>query len=504
MAEEITAKDRFSNLDSDRGSTIDRAVLCSELTVPYLFMEDGSSAQDDLSREYVQGFGAKLVNNLVGKFALTILPPAQPFYRFSPTEEALQKVTEGDTNFINEVEKILSQKEEAVLRFINKSRFREALYPAIRLSIVTGDSLIEIQDDDKYRVFNMYNYVIKRDSSGNIIDLVIKEMINKNAVPDDINVGDTQEEEIELYTRMELVDGVFNFYQEIDGNKFNEKTYKEFSEKFISLPFSYVLGEDYGRSYVEEHLGTFISLNKNLKIIVESGVVNAKTLFTVNPNGMTKYKDFVNAKNGDVIIGNETDIGVVRTNKFNDLQITYSLVQDYKKELSEAFLMGSSAVRDAERVTAREIQMIANELETSFGGIYTYLSGNVQLPIIKLALSRLDIKLANDVEVVITAGVEALGRNVEINKLNNMIQELMMLAQLVGQDSIAQHINTGNIVSGIVANSGVASKGYLYTPQEVEANIKAQKEEAIAQQVMSGGLPQAGENLANGGIPINQ
>lgn len=502
MAEEVLAKDRFATLDSDRGSTLDRAVLCSELTVPYIFMEDGSSAQDDLSREYVQGFGAKLVNNLVGKFALTILPPAQPFYRFSPTEEALTQVANGNEQAINEIEKILSTKEEAVLRYINKSNFRKSLYPALRLSVVTGDSLIEMQDDDTFRVFNMRNYVIKRDSSGNIIDLVIKEMINKNAVPDDITVSDNTDEEIELYTRMELVDGTFNFYQEIDGNKINETTYKDFNEKFISLPFSLVLGEDYGRSYVEEHLGTFISLNKNLKVIVESGIVNAKTIFTLNPNGMTKYKDFVNAKNGDAIIGNETDIGIVRTNKFNDLQITYSMVQDYKKELSEAFLMGSSAVRDAERVTAREIQLIANELETSFGGIYTYISSSVQLPLINLALSKLKINLTKDVEVIVTAGVEALGRNVEITKLNNMIQELVILSNLVGSETVAKHINTGSIVAGIVANSGVASKNYLYTQSEVDAITKQQKEDAIAQQVMQGGLPQAGQNLANAGIPI--
>lgn len=502
MAEEVKASDRYSTLDSERGTTLDRAVLCSELTVPYIFMEDGSSAQDDLSREYVQGFGAKLVNNLVGKFALTILPPAQPFYRFTPTEEALQKIAQGDINAINEIEKILSQKEENVLKFINKSRFRESLYPALRLSIVTGDSLIEIQDDDKYRVFSMNNYVIKRDSSGNIIELIIKEMINKNALPDDINIKDTQEEEIELYSRMVLEDKVYRFYQEVDGNTVGtEKKFKNFTDKFISLPFSLVLGEDYGRGYVEEHLGTFISLNKQLKVIVESGVVNAKTIFTVNPNGMTKYRDFVNAKNGDVIIGNPTDIGVVRTDKSGDLQVTYGLVQDYKRELSEAFLVGSSAVRDAERVTAREIQLIANELETSFGGIYTYLAGNVQIPIINLALSRLKIKFENDVDIVVTAGVEALGRNVEITKLNSMIQELMMLAQLVGQEQIIQHINTGNVVAGIVANSGVASKNYLYTQQEVEQNIKSSREEQIAQQVMQGGLPQAGQNLANAGIP---
>lgn len=501
---EITAKERFSTLNSNRGSTIDRAVLCSELTIPYLFMEEGSSAQDDLSREYVQGFGAKLVNNLVGKFALTILPPSQPFYRFSATDEALQAVSQDNQSAKTEIEKILGQKEEAVLKYINKSKFREALYPALRYSVVTGDSLVEILNEDKFRVFNMKNYVIKRDSSGNIIEMHIMEMIDKDAIPDDIGYtpdANSQDEEVELYTSMKLVEGKYEFSQEVGDTVFNETNYDNFTDRFISLPFNLILGEDYGRSYVEEHLGTFISLNKNLKVIVESGIVNAKTLFTVNPNGMTKYKDFVKAKNGDAIIGNEADIGVVRTNKFNDLQITYSMVQDYKKELSEAFLMGSNAIRDAERVTAREIQMIANELETSFGGLYTYLSSSVQFPLINLALSRLKIKFDKDVDVIITAGVEALGRNVELNKINGMIQELVMFSNLVGQEQVVQRINASNVISSIVANSGVASKGFIYTDEEVNANIANQRQEAIAGKMLDGGLPQAGQNIANSGIP---
>jgi hypothetical protein len=78
-----------------------------------------------------------------------------------------------------------------------------------------------------------------------------------------------------------------------------------------------------------------------------------------------------------------------------------------------------------------------------------------------------------------------------------MIQELMMLGQLVGQEQVAMTVNVANITSSIVSNSGIASKGFLYSAKEMQQNQMAQKEDAMAQQMMQGALPQAGQNMAN-------
>jgi len=175
---DVTAKVRYDELDGDRGSTLDRAELCSQLTIPYLFMEESASAQDDLSRGYAQGYGAKLVNHLVGKLALSILPPSQPFYRLSATTEALEAITAGNEDMKLKVEENLSVKEEGILRYINKSKFRGSVYPALRLSMVTGDSLIEKLDDDTFRVLKLRDHVSKRDSSENVMDRIIQETVD--------------------------------------------------------------------------------------------------------------------------------------------------------------------------------------------------------------------------------------------------------------------------------------------------------------------------------------
>jgi len=480
---DVTAKGRFDELDSDRGTTLDRAELCAKVTIPYLFMEEGSSSQDDLERGYAQGYGAKLVNHLVGKFALSILPPSQPFYRLSATQEAMQEVAQGNEEVEFQIEKVLSEKEEGILRYINKSKFRSRLYPALRLALVTGDSLVEKMEEDTYRVFNLRSYVIKRDSSGNILDLIIKETLDYDAVPEEIqgSIDEKEKEEpVDLYTRVYLEEGVYKRYQEVAEETVSgsEIDLKNLSDNYISIRWNKVDGEDYGRGFVEEHLGTFLSLEKQSKVLNENSVVASKVVFTVNPNGFTKYKDFVNAKHGEAISGVETDIGTVKVNKGTDLMQTYNLVQDYKRELAEAFLMGSASIRDAERVTAHEVQLVASELEASFGGIYTAIAEDIQLPLVESAMNTLKIVGGEDVDVIITAGVEALGRNVELSKINNLISELGMLAQLVGQEAIAKEINVKAFTSAMVANSGVASKNFLYSTQQSQANQQANSNQA--------------------------
>lgn len=509
MADEIkvTAAARYDELDKERQPTLDRAELCSELTIPYLFREDGATAADDLERKYVQGYGAKLVNHLVGKFALSILPPSQPFYRLSATEDAMAEISQGDENAQHEIEKILSIKEESILRYINKSKFRVSLYPALRTAMVTGDSLIEKVDKNLFRVLNMKNYVIKRDAAGKILDIIIQEKLPYESVPEDIRSTikeEEKEEEIKIYTHIYLKDGKYTRYQEINESMVNgsETVLKKLSKSYISIRWNEVDGEDYGRSFVEENLGTFIALEKQLQVINESAVVSSKTVYTLNPNGMTKYKDFVDAKNGSVIIGHEGDIGTVKTQKDGDLRTTKLLIDDMKKELAEAFLNATASIRDAERVTKHEVQMIASELEAAFGGIYTSIAENIQIPLIENGMDELKIEGGGDVDVIITAGVEALGRNIEMSKINNLLNELGMLAGLVGAEKVASTINTPAITSAMVANSGVASKNFILSKGQQDQNEVNQKREAMANKALDPALAGAGaagaENLMKG------
>lgn len=505
MAEGQLIAERYEELKNDRVPYTDTAEEAAELTLPYAYLADDHKAQDQLNRGYTQGFAAQLVNHLVGKLALTILPSNAPFYRLTASEEAMFAITQGDDNAKFEVERQLAIKEEAILKNINKNNLRASLYSALRLAVITGNCMIEKLPEEGYAVINLKNYVVKRDYAGKIYEFIIEEDTTyatldeefKSIVPEDDQDGD-----LKLYTSVTLEEGKYILRQELLGKDLGtEETFENFTDKFIDVGWNKIDGEDYRRGFIEDYLGTFIALEKLTQATFEGIAESVKIIKLVNPNGVTTYEDFVDAGHGDAIIGHESDVTTIQSQKAQDLSVAKQLIEEMKHELSKAFLVTGSSIRDSERTTAREVDIVAAEAEASLGGIYTSLSGDIQKPAVEQAMKEINIPEGGDIEVVIITGVQALGRNVELNKINGLIQELQLLAQIVGPEVVAKTVNVGAITSSIVANSGVAGQNFLYSGAEMEQQAVAEKEEAMAQQMMVGGMPQLGANVANDMVP---
>jgi len=489
MAEE-TLKSAYLRLEGAKRATTDRAEICAKMTLPYAFMRIGTTSQDNLQRNYTQGFGAGLVNTLVGKLAGSILPSSQPFFRLAATEEAVASVAQGNQEAAFQIEKVLAEKENGILRYINNSNFRGSLYPALRLAVITGNCLIEkLPEVGKYRVINLRDYVVSRDYAGRIVELILRETLDKDTLPIELQskiADNDKQEDIELFTRVMLVDGKYELTQELADEKVGEEsTFENITDRFVDIRWNKIDGEDYGRSFVEDCLGTLIALEKQSKVLNEAAVAQSKTVFTVNPNGMTKYKDFVNAKNGGAIIGQEQDIGVVKVQKANDLQMTLQLVQQYKQELEKVFMVFTP--RASERTTAYETQKVAQEIEAAFGGVYTHIAYDIQMPLIQEAMKHLKLKETKDVEVIIMSGVQALGRNAEALKVNQMMQEIQMLGQIVNPEEIATALNTQGLITAIVANSGVANKDFIKSSGQQAQEVGNAKQEQISQQLVQQG-----------------
>ena len=136
--------------------------------------------------------------------------------------------------------------------------------------------------------------------------------------------------------------------------------------------------------------------------------------------------------------------------------------------------------------------MIANELESSFGGIYTAIASDIQMPLVENAISALKIEGMEDIDIIITAGVEALGRNVEQAKLERFIANVGQLAQVVGEQA-TQALNVDNIVYAMLVNNGIGNKEYVKTLNEIEAESQAQQQAQLEQQMMMQGANSIGQ-----------
>ena len=117
--------------------------------------------------------------------------------------------------------------------------------------------------------------------------------------------------------------------------------------------------------------------------IVEGNLIMAKAVGLVNPNGTTRADVLAKAKNGAIVAGNAADVEFLQVQKSNDFSVALQTMQMIERRLSFSFLLNEAVQRDAERVTAEEIRLMAEQLEQGLGGVYTVLAEELQLPLIR-------------------------------------------------------------------------------------------------------------------------
>lgn len=223
--------------------------------------------------------------------------------------------------------------------------------------------------------------------------------------------------------------------------------------------------------------------------MLEITAIASRTIPLVRPNSLTKIKDIVNAKNGDVIQGDANDVTILQSQKSIDLQIINKTINDLETKLAKVFLLNSSLQRSGERVTATEIEYMAQELETSLGGVYSVLAQELQLPLIKRLLKVLSKdgiipKLPKDsIDLTITTGIEALGRSADANK---MIQYIQTLGSLVGQEQVFQMIDFEGVATQLGVGLGIDTSGIVKKKEQVQE----EQEDVQAQEVAANIAPQ--------------
>lgn len=501
-----TVKDRWEKLDSNRKTVLDRARQCAELTIPSLMPPEGSDENVKLKTPY-QGLGARAVNNLASKLLLALLPPNAPFFRLSIDDYTLEELTQQE-GMRAKVEKELSKIERAIMTWIETKALRVPTFTALKLLIVTGNALQYLPDKGGMKVYRLDQYCVKRDPMGNVLEIVIKEQVHPAALPDEIREDvkgqlDNPDKPTDLFTHILLHDGKWNVRQEVQGITVpgSEGTYPKDESPWIPLRWTAVVGEDYGRGPVEEYQGDLLTLEALSKAMVEAAVVASKIVFLVAPNGSTSVAKLAKAKNGDYIPGIEQDVSKLQVDKYYDFRVTAETMQRIEQRLSYAFLLMTSIQRDAERVTAEEIREMANELEEALGGVYSVLSQEMQLPLVR----RLMVQMNNanklpklpkeDIQPLITTGVEALGRGNDLNKL----QAFAGVMSQFQQEGLSR-INISDFGQRVATSLGIDAEGLLI-PEEV---LQIQQQQAQLAAMTQGVAPGVAQELTKGMVAGGQ
>ena len=483
MAEEQDKKtcgSLYSKLESDRRPYLDRAQECSALTIPSLLPKDGHSPSSKLPTPW-QGVGARGLNNLASKLLLALLPPNSPFFRLSIDDFTLEELTQQE-GMRAKVEEGLNKIERSVMNEIEGTALRVGVFEGLKHLLVAGNVLFYLPPQGGIRVFHLDRYVVRRDPMGNVLDIITKENVSKDALPESLELPEGSESKdpagqksVELYTHIYRKGNRWQVYQEVKGIEVpgTKGSYPIDKCPWIPVRLTKIDGENYGRGYVEEYLGDLKSLEGLTQAIVEGAAAAAKILFLVKPNGTTSMRDVAEAESGAFREGNADDITVLQLQKFNDFRVALDSVTQINERLSFAFLLNSAVQRNGERVTAEEIRYMANELETALGGLYSVLSQELQLPLVNRIMYQMEKtkrlpKLPDGVvKPVVVTGIEALGRGNDLNKLTQFAELAGMAAQLPPE------IDKSDFLKRAGTALGIDMKG-LVTPPEVLAQMNQQ------------------------------
>lgn len=490
MEKRETAKALYQKLETYRRPYLDRARKAAELTIPSLIPKEGSNGGTAYATPY-QGVGARGVNHLTAKLLLALLPPNSPFFRLAVSDQALVALTQQE-GMRAEVEAALGSVERSVMGFIESSNIRPTTSEALKHLIVAGNALLFLPPEGGMRLYPLSSYVVRRDSVGNVLDIVASEKVAIGALPEEIRskIKDagkkSPETQVDIYTHItrSVKGDQWESYQEVNGEivKGTENTYPMDKTPWIALRYTKIDGEHYGRGFVEEILGDLITLEALTQAIAEGSAISAKVVFLVNPNGVTKAHRLSKAENGSFVEGDIQDVEALQVQKSSDLRVAQDMIAVITERLSFSFLLNSAIQRNGERVTAEEVRWMASELEDTLGGIYSILSQEFQLPLVRRLMNQMTAqKMIPDLpkealQPTITTGMEALGRGHDLNRLNAFMQQLAPLGS-----AVQQYLNVGDYITRIGTALGLDMKGLVRSEEEVQQQIQQQQMMQMAQ-----------------------
>lgn len=507
----------YQNMTNDREPYLLKAREAARYTIPSLLKDDNTSNVQDIETPN-QSIGADGINNLSAKVTLTMLPPNQPFFKFSVDSDDVKRQAENietDPNAYNQdVTRGLSLTEQLLVDFNEQNGDRICLGEAQKHLYVAGNVFLVHVPKIGLKYYPLNRYVVKRDYCGNVLKAITTETVGFYALPEKIQekvleqlkikekteeVKNLEEKEIDLYTCYRRKGKYWITYQQVEGIEIprSEGKYPIEICPFMALRYTRIDGESYGRGLIEEYIGDISYLDVLSKAIKEASLAASKFIMLVNPNGVTDIRQLAKTKNGGFCGGRQEDCKPLQADKYYDLQTARAEKETLEKRLYRVFLLAQAVQRDSERTTATEIQFMIRDLEEALGNHYSIMCKEFQLAYIKISFFHLrkekknqlpDLIRDKNIKLTVTTGLEALGRGSDLNKWNIFFDTMAKFAQ--SAQAIGAKIEP--ITQMVAASLNLDIEGKLFTEEEKQ-QMNAQAHEAeLTKQTAPNMINQAG------------
>lgn len=440
-----TARERYDRLRSDREPFLFRARRNALLTIPSLMPLEGHGGHSH-SYETYQSVGAEGVSHLASRLLMALLPPGRNFFRLDIPEDVIAKAGSDEKvrKQITDWRHTLGAWEAAGQAVVDKSNWRIMTAAALQQLICCGNVLEFISLDNEIKLYRLDQYVINRDWYGNLLEIVIEEKMARQSLPDyaqPIVAGKDPQEEVSIYTwlKRNKSGSKFDIMQEIDEQVVPHSEGELNADNFPYKPYRWVIspGEDYGRSMVEEHGGDLRSLESLEKSLLEGASMASRNLIMIKPTATAggMRRRIASAKNGDVLVGDFEQIQMMSFENKIGMQLTAEYAERIERRLRYAFLLNQAVQRDAERVTATEITVLAEEIENALGGVYSMLSHEMMEWRLQRLLTNLQRKgvipiwSEGDINPRVLTGLEALSRDRDVARVRTAAEIIQMFGE---------------------------------------------------------------------------
>ena len=501
-----TAATIYDHLSANRDAILDRGRAMARLTIPHVFPPEGYMA-GDTPVEVNQSIGSLVVGSLASKLMFMAFPPDQPCLRYDVIEHKMRAEIDANPMLAIEIDVGLSRLEQAHRKRLEGTSIRAAYTGASKALLIGGNICWSHLNINRPMFYLPTHYVVQRDSEGEALTTIVKQTKYLNTLPKAIQtqILEASEEKFRdtpAYKRQADIYMVCR--RRLDGN---DKPYWEYWEEYNGVllngtefdsdyetPPLYpawmipMYGQNWGPSYCELFEGDLMKVEGHSAALNDGTAMAAMAWLFVAPGSRTTARQLKRAGNLTVHVGVASDLtmGPSMEGKVRDYTFIANDLETAARRLDRAFLTMSSVQRQAERVTAEEVALMAKELNEATGGLYAEVSQSFQRNVVARFVvlhneedKQLPKMPPNVFRVAVITGVEQHGRSAEGQTLHRETATAME----VSGGKVAQYIDWHAYLRRIYASSAIAQDGIVRTPQ-AQAAFEANAKKDMMQQTM--------------------
>jgi hypothetical protein len=522
LGEGMDAEKVYNKLATTRDAVLQTARELAEITIPSVFPPMGY-VEGQYIGENNQSVGAWCVNTLASKLMYVAFPPNHSSIKISLDKAAIRNSKEAfaqDPVMVAKIDGSLSALEKEHHDRFAATKLRLAYTQYIKQLLIGGNSCWEHEELDSPVVHDMTKYVVKRDKKGNQQFVILREEASSSDLPAHMKViaanvnreqwlnKDRWEQDIVIHkVCMRYNKDEWLTWQEYQGEVIpdTELHIKEDKPNLYAGWMVPMQGYNWGRSYCEEYRGDLWQVENYSSGLQDIGAAMAFTIMFSRPGSPTSPALLSRTENLKWLAGSADDLSVLQLDKGREAAFISNEIQEATRRLARAFLTMSSIQRNAERVTAEELRMMAQELDEAMGGLHANLAQTSQKAIMLRAVALHEAENPNLPQLpkgltkmrVIT-GVDALGRSAEGQSL---VRAAGTVRDVFGQEGL-KRIDADEFTRRVFASESVDPTGLILAVDQVQQNDQAAQQAAMMQSSAPGVAKEAAKAAMGGAASV--